>query len=149
MILYGNKVKKESFQIIRNTDELVKIKKKSILISIDFWQANKKLINQYKFNLGIEINSDQSLDSIKDDFNHFKLIQFNFVTFKDGRPFSLAKKLRRFYDFKNEIRASGSILPDQYVFLLRCGFNSVKIKEKTLETWLEFLKMDEGIYYQP
>ncbi len=149
MILNKDKVKKNSFKTITNTEELLRIKKKSILVPIDFWQTNKKLIKQYKFNIGIEINSDQSLDPIKDDFNYFKLIQFKFITFKDGRPFTLAKKLRKSYNFKNEIRASGNILPDQYIFLLRCGFNSVNIEEKSLETWLKFLKMDEGIYYQP
>ena len=149
MILNKDKVKKNSFKTITNAEELLRIKKKSILVPIDFWQTNKKLIKQYKFNIGIEINSDQSLDPIKDDFNYFKLIQFKFITFKDGRPFTLAKKLRKSYNFKNEIRASGNILPDQYIFLLRCGFNSVNIEEKSLETWLKFLKMDEGIYYQP
>ncbi|MBS91601.1 MAG: hypothetical protein CMM95_00915 [Rickettsiales bacterium] len=149
MILYKDKVIKDSYQIIINIDQLKELKRKSILISIDFWKTHKELIIKHKSNIGLEINSDQPLESVRDDFDYFKLIQFKFITFKDGRPFSLAKKLRRFYNFKNEIRASGHILPDQYVFLTRCGFNSVNIEEKSLETWLKFLKMDEGIYYQP
>ena len=149
MILQRDKVKKNPFQIVQNFDELVKMKKKSILITLNLWEAHKKLITKHKFNLGLEIESDQSLVSIKDDLHYFKLIQFKFITFKDGRPFSLAKKLRRSYNFKNEIRGSGHILPDQYIFLLRCGFDSVEIEEKNLETWLKFLEMDKGIYYQP
>tara|TARA_B100000029_G_scaffold373620_1_gene367870 strand:- start:62 stop:511 length:450 start_codon:yes stop_codon:yes gene_type:complete len=149
VILYKDKVIKDSYQIIINIDQLKELKRKSILISIDFWKTHKELIIKHKSNIGLEINSDQPLESVRDDFDYFKLIQFKFITFKDGRPFSLAKKLRRFYNFKNEIRASGHILPDQYVFLTRCGFNSVNIEEKSLETWLKFLKMDEGIYYQP
>ena len=48
-----------------------------------------------------------------------------------------------------KIRASGHIIPDQYIFLLRCGFNSVEIESKKKKFWLECLKMDTGLYYQP
>ena len=51
------------------------------------------------------INSDESVNIIEEDINFFKIIQFNFLTFKDGRPFSEAKKLRIEFKFKNEIRA--------------------------------------------
>ena len=40
------------------------------------------------------------------------------------------KKLRSEFEFENEIRASGHIIPDQYIFLLRCGFNSVEIESE-------------------
>ena len=44
---------------------------------------------------GIQLNSDESLDEITDDILYFSLIQFNFLSFKDGRPFSIAKTLRK------------------------------------------------------
>ena len=100
-------------------------------------------------NIGIKLNSDESISIIKDDIDFFKMIQFNFITFKDGRPFSEAKKLRVEFKFLNEIRASGHILPDQYIFLLRCGFSSVEIETSKKKFWLEFLEMDSGLYYQP
>ena len=68
---------------------------------------------------GIQLNSDESLDEITDDILYFSLVQFNFLSFKDGRPFSIAKTLRKKLNFKKEIRASGHILPDQYIFLIR------------------------------
>jgi uncharacterized protein (DUF934 family) len=98
--------------------------------------------------VGIQINSDESLDEITEDLRYFSLIQFNFLTFKDGRPFSIAKILRNKLYFKKEIRASGHILPDQYIFLIRCGFDTVEIEEKNMDVWIRFFKMDEGLYYQ-
>ena len=41
MILQRDKVKKNPFQIIQNVDELVEMKKKSILITLDLWEAQK------------------------------------------------------------------------------------------------------------
>ena len=48
-----------------------------------------------------------------------------------------------------KIRASGNILPDQFVFLLRCGFDTVEIDGKEKKVWIELYNMDEGLYYQP
>ena len=77
------------------------------------------------------------------------MVQINFETFKDGRPFTFAKILRKKHNFKGELRAVGHVLPDQFVFLIRCGFDSVEIKEGDKDAWLELLEIDEGLYYQP
>ncbi len=119
------------------------------LLSLYQWQEIKKQGIKKNFQLAIEINSDESSESIKDSLKKFSMIQLNFKTFKDGRPFTLVKELRIEHKFKGEIRASGHILPDQYVFLLRCGFDTVEIKKEDKEIWIELLNLDNGLYYQP
>ena len=42
--------------------------------------------------VGIFLNSDQSLDCLKDKLELFSIIQINFKSFKDGRPFTMAKE---------------------------------------------------------
>ena len=84
-----------------------------------------------------------------DKLSKVAMIQINFKTFKDGRPYTFAKMLRKKHNFTGELRATGHIIPDQYIFLIRCGFDSVEIEEEHKETWLELLEMDEGLYYQP
>ena len=113
------------------------------------WILLKDQIIKKKLIIGIEIFSDEIFDFSKQDLKVLSLIQINFKTFKDGRPFTFAKKLRKELKFNNEIRATGHILPDQYSFLLRCGFNSVEINEVEKEQWFEMLKLDDGLYYQP
>ena len=98
---------------------------------------------------GVVLDSNESLGPIINYLKYLQIIQFNFLTFKDGRPFTLAKNLRRKFNFKNEIRASGHILPDQYSFLIRCGFDSVEIKQTDKLTWLKVLGMEAEEYYQP
>ncbi len=50
--------------------------------------------------------------------------------------------------FRGEIRASGHLLPDQYIFLIRSGFDTVEVNESKIDTWIKFYDMNEGLYYQ-
>ena len=148
VILKKNKILQNEYVIINDLEDLSNLNSQKIIITVEQWLANKNILKKRK-NIGIKLNSDESISIIKDDIDFFKMIQFNFITFKDGRPFSEAKKLRVEFKFLNEIRASGHILPDQYIFLLRCGFSSVEIETSKKKFWLEFLEMDSGLYYQP
>ena len=148
VILKKDKILQNEYVIINDLKDLSNFNSQKIIITVEQWLANKNILKKKK-KIGIKLNSDESISMIKDDIDFFKMIQFNFITFKDGRPFSEAKKLRVEFKFLNEIRASGHILPDQYIFLLRCGFSSVEIETSKKKFWLEFLEMDSGLYYQP
>ena len=147
VILNKAKVYQNDYFSLESIDKLPKSNSEKVIVTIKQWLENKTILKRKKY-IGIKLNSDESINSIKKDINYFKIIQFNFLTFKDGRPFSEAKKLRVEFKFKNEIRASGHILPDQYIFLIRCGFDTVEIDAKNVEVWVRFFKMDEGLYYQ-
>ena len=148
IILSKDKVQKNEYIFLDQLGQLGSFNKKKVILTKNLWLENKQLLLKKKKKIGIQINSDESLDEITDDILNFSLIQFNFLTFKDGRPFSVAKTLRKKLNFENEIRASGHILPDQYIFLIRCGFDTVEIDAKNVEVWVRFFKMDEGLYYQ-
>ena len=147
-ILCKDKLKKNEYFVFDNVNDVINSKKKKIIIKGDFWKENRNLLLEKKISVGVQINSDQTLENIINDIDYFSLIQFNFLSFRDGRPFTYAKLLRGQFKFLKEIRASGHILPDQYIFLIRCGFNTVEIEERNLEIWRRFYKMDAGIYYQ-
>ncbi len=147
IILRKDKISKNQYFFIDKSSEISKFSEK-LIFHINFWTENKKTLKRKK-KIGIILDSNQSLDLIKDDIELFNLVQFNFLTFKDGRPFTEGKKLRKFWGFAGEIRASGHILPDQYVFLNRCGFDSFEIDEGKEKFWIEFFNMDKGLYYQP
>ena len=148
IILKKDKIFFKDYLFVDDISCISKFNPKKIIVTFSQWNESKKILKKKK-NVGIQLNSDESVNLIEEDINFFKIIQFNFLTFRDGRPFSEAKKLRIKFNFKNEVRASGHILPDQYIFLLRCGFNSVEIDEAKKEFWIDFLKMDSGLYYQP
>ena len=118
------------------------------IFNLEIWNTFKEDITKFD-NIGTFINSDQKFDPSFEDLEFLKIIQINFLTFKDGRPFSLAKNLRKKKSFKNQIRASGHILPDQHSFLLRCGFDSIEIEKDDKDLWLKVLEMESEEKYQP
>ena len=148
IILNKDKPQKNEYIFLDELEQIKSLNKKKVILTKNLWIEKKQILKEKKINVGIQINSDESLDEITKDLRYFSLIQFNFLTFKDGRPFSIAKILRKKLNFEKEIRASGHILPDQYIFLIRCGFDTVEIEEKNMDVWTRFFKMDEGLYYQ-
>lgn len=72
-----------------------------------------------------------------------------FPAFRDGRGFSLARLLRDRAGFTGELRAEGPLLPDQYAFLVRCGFDAVALNDPTrLPDWERCLTQVD-VVYQP
>ena len=148
IILNKDKPQKNEYIFLDELEQISFLNKKKVILTKNLWIEKKQILKKKKISIGIQINSDESIDEITEDLKYFSLIQFNFLTFKDGRPFSIAKILRKKFNFENEIRASGHILPDQYIFLIRCGFNTVEIEDKNVDVWIRFFKMDKGLYYQ-
>ena len=148
IILNKDKPQKNEYIFLDDLEKIIPINKKKVILTKSLWIQKGQLLKKKKIISGIQLNSDESLDEITDDILYFSLVQFNFLSFKDGRPFSIAKTLRKKFNFKKEIRASGHILPDQYIFLIRCGFDTVEIEDKDFDVWVRFFKMDEGLYYQ-
>ena len=148
IILNKDKPQKNEYTFWDESEKITSINKKKVILTKGLWIQKGQLLKKNKIISGIQLNSDESIDEITDDILYFSLVQFNFLSFKDGRPFSIAKTLRKKFNFKKEIRASGHILPDQYIFLIRCGFDTVEIEDKDFDVWVRFFKMDEGLYYQ-
>ena len=57
------------------------------------------------------------------------LVALVFPSFRDGRAYSQARLLRESYGFRGELRATGDILRDQFMFLLRAGFDAFEVKK--------------------
>ena len=79
--------------------------------------------------LDVALPVDQPAEVLAPYLNRLSLVAVNFPTFRDGRGFTQARSLRERLAFSAEIRATGNILPDQYVFLLRCGITTVETQD--------------------
>jgi uncharacterized protein (DUF934 family) len=74
---------------------------------------------------GLVLNAGETPDGL--DPARFELIALRFPRFADGRPYSLARRLRERHGFRGELRATGDVLRDQIVFLIRAGFDALDI----------------------
>ena len=81
--------------------------------------------------LGALVPTDTPFSALEPLLEKLAFVAITFPAFGDGRGFSLAVRLRKDLGFKGEIRAEGPVIPDQALFLLRAGFDTVNIEDDT------------------
>jgi uncharacterized protein (DUF934 family) len=72
-----------------------------------------------------------------------------FPTFRDGRAYSQARLLRERYKYKGELRAIGQVLRDQFVLMLRAGFDSFEVKKDADAAAFAETVQRYTVFYQP
>jgi uncharacterized protein (DUF934 family) len=76
--------------------------------------------------IGLRISPDAVTEPLVNLLDLIDLIVIDFSSFRDGRGFTAATTLRQRHGFTGELRATGDILPDQFVALRECGFTTIK-----------------------
>ena len=72
-----------------------------------------------------------------------------FPSFRDGRAYSQARLMRERYGYRGDLRATGQVLRDQFVFMLRAGFDSFEVKKQAdAEAFMQTAKR-YSVFYQP
>jgi uncharacterized protein (DUF934 family) len=119
------------------------------IVSLDRWRSDRDALTHLGVPLGVRLSSAQQADVLADAMPLLALIGVDLPKFRDGRAFSTARALRERFGFAGEIRAYGHIIPDQYVFLLRVGVDTVQIpQDKVSDAWARALG-EIAIAYQP
>jgi uncharacterized protein (DUF934 family) len=78
---------------------------------------------------GVLWPNDRDVAELAPYVGRLSLIALVFPTFKDGRAYSQARTLRERYRFRGELRATGDVLRDQFLFLHRAGFDAFELKK--------------------
>jgi len=99
--------------------------------------------------VGVLWPNNRKLDELAPHLDRLALVALVFPTFRDGRAYSQARLLRERYRFRGELRATGQILRDQFLFLARSGFDSFEVlKDADAEVFAGAL-MRYSVFYQP
>jgi uncharacterized protein (DUF934 family) len=77
------------------------------------------------------------------------LVALSFPSFKDGRAYSQARVLREQYGFRGELRAVGNVLRDQFLFLLRAGFDAFEVTKDADAAVFAEAVTHYSVFYQP
>lgn len=96
------------------------------LVSLKRWQVEREsLLASHAGRLGVIVNAGSVKPAdVGVDAGHFAVIAFDFPNLADGRAFSHAALLRGRYGYTGQLRAMGKFLPDQLLYLERCGFDA-------------------------
>lgn len=121
---------------------------KAVVVSLARWQSEKPSLSAHDAPLALRLPNDVAVGDIADDLPSFDAVVIEFPTFSDGRGFSQARQLCEQFAYDGEIRATGHIIRDQYLFLHRCGVNAIEVAdENALEAWNTAMR-EFSLFYQ-
>lgn len=120
-----------------------------VLFSLDEWKTHKDVTTDRFERIGVTLAPDDSVEAIADGLHRLEVVCLHFPKFNDGRAFSQARLLRERYGFAGEIRATGHIIQDLFLFLQRSGVDAVAVDDPSLAAaWGAARRRFVG-YYQP
>ena len=98
---------------------------------------------------GVIWPNNRDISELAPFVDRLTLIALVFPSFKDGRAYSQARILREQYGFAGELRATGNVLRDQFLFMLRAGFDAFEVaKDADGAAFPEAIRR-YSVFYQP
>jgi uncharacterized protein (DUF934 family) len=121
----------------------------AILISAAKFLEQAETLSARTGKTGVIWPNNRDVDDLVSYLDRLAVVALVFPTFRDGRAYTQARLLRERHGFKGELRATGQVLRDQFVFMLRAGFDAFEvIKESDAEAFAATVKR-YSVFYQP
>ena len=79
--------------------------------------------------VGVIWPNNRDVDDLVPHLDRIAVVALVFPSFRDGRAYSQARLLRGRLGYTGELRASGNVLQDQALFMLRCGFDAFELRD--------------------
>ena len=118
------------------------------ILPAEVFQEHRHALDGRNAALGVRLKNDRPVAEIAGDLHSLDAVVLEFPAFKDGRAYSQARLLRQRHGYTGEIRATGDVLQDQAIFLVRCGFDRFEVDAHTAERWQAALRRI-SVVYQP
>ena len=99
--------------------------------------------------VGVVWPNDKNIAELAPYLDKIVLIALVFPAYKDGRAYSQARLLRERYGYRGELRATGQVLRDQFLFLLRAGFDSFDVVKEADAAAFEETAKRYSVFFQP
>ena len=98
---------------------------------------------------GVLWPNDRRVAELAPWLDRLALVALAFPTFRDGRAYSQARQLRERYGFRGELRATGDVLRDQFLFFIRAGFDSLEVRKDADAAAFAETVGRYSVFYQP
>jgi uncharacterized protein (DUF934 family) len=98
---------------------------------------------------GVLWPNNRRIAELAPHLDRLALVALVFPSFRDGRAYSQARLLREHYGFRGEMRATGDVLRDQFMFLLRAGFDAFEVKKDADAAIFAKEIARHTVFYQP
>jgi len=99
--------------------------------------------------VGVIWPNNRDLDDLVPYLDRVAAVALVFPSFRDGRAYSQARLLRERHGYEGELRATGQVLRDQFVFMLRAGFDTFEVKKDSDAEAFAATAKRYSVFYQP
>jgi len=120
-----------------------------VLVSFARWREARAALLARRGPVGVALANTDPVEALASDVSRLDLIALHFPKFSDGRAYSQARLLRGRLGYAGELRATGNVLQDQALFMLRCGFDAFESEQKGFGEALARARALFSVVYQP
>ncbi|MEW6453078.1 MAG: DUF934 domain-containing protein [Pseudomonadota bacterium] len=99
--------------------------------------------------VGVFWPNSRNVSELAPYLDKLALVALVFPAFKDGRAYSQARLLRERHGYRGELRATGDVLRDQFLFLVRAGFDALEVKKDADAEVFAASVARYSVFYQP
>ena len=121
----------------------------AVLISAARFLADADALSRRLGKTGVIWPNNRDVDDLVPYLDRLAVVALVFPTFRDGRAYSQARLLRERHNYRGELRATGQILRDQFVFMLRAGFDAFEVKKDSDAAAFATTAKRYSVFYQP
>jgi uncharacterized protein (DUF934 family) len=121
----------------------------AILVSAARFLEDPEAVLKHAGKVGVVWPNNRDLDDLVPYLDRLAAVALVFPSFRDGRAYSQARLLRERHGYDGEMRATGQVLRDQFVFMSRAGFDALEVKKDAdADAFAETMKR-YSVFYQP
>src|SRR4029077_2424629 len=122
----------------------------AVLISAARFLEDPEGLSRRAGKTGVIWPNNRDLDDLVPYLDRLAAVALLSPTFRDGRAYSQARLLRERHGYEGELRATGQVLRDQFVFMLRAGFDTLEAKKQSdVEAFAVTAKRYSVFYQRP
>ena len=103
----------------------------AVLISAARFLEDPETLSRRSGKTGVIWPNNRDLDDLVPYLDRLAAVALVFPSFRDGRAYSQARLLRERHGYDGELRATGQVLRDQFVFMTRAGFDAFEVKKES------------------
>lgn len=146
-LVKGNRIANDTFVQLADDAELPA--GGDVFVSATRFLADPVAILSRAGKAGIVWPNNRDVDDLVPHLGKLAAIALIFPSFRDGRAYTQARLLRERHGFKGELRATGQVLRDQFVFMLRAGFDAFEVKKQSDADAFADVAKRYSVFYQP
>ena len=121
----------------------------AVLVSAARFLENPEGLLAKTEKLGVIWPNNRDLDDLLPFLDRLAVVALVFPNFRDGRAYSQARLLRERHGYEGELRATGQVLRDQFLFMLRAGFDTLEVRKESDAEAFALTAKRYSVFYQP